>query len=497
MIKRFPSPYKYVNWILIALLIKAIVVGFLLYQAHQQIPDRIVSNVVVKQNDYGFFLGVMDNYFTHNHTMTYDGQKAFAGRMPGYGMPYLLLRFIMSQQAALVTLILLQVLLSAISVYVLARIALMLLKKEKFFYVTFFVFGISAYTSLYDIFTLAESFAVSSVIFTFFYVCRYIDFRMKKDLLFAGFFLAWSIFLRPFLGLIIVIVPLLLLLWETKQTNFKKAFISVVILCIPFGVFESAWIVRNYISLKKFVPLETELDEAYGKFGAYRSSSIAVRKLITAWGGVSGEFYDGSEAWWFHYATGDQVNSYQFKPHVFNSGLTKDSLIYLKKVFNESGDLTKPYPYLDSVNKIAESIATRYRKQYTSNNIVRVYLLNPFIRIKQMVLSNPSLLMPFPKFNKMNIFQKTIKLVYVGLYFVVVFMGFFGIIAYLFRGKRDVRWNMLLLFPPAVILAIIFNPLSIIENRYFLTAYPVFILFGVYLHSVFPKKQETSNDSSS
>jgi hypothetical protein len=489
MLKRLPSPGHRFFWISTALLIKVIILGYFLYQSQQLTPGRVIGHVVVKQNDYGFFLGVVDNYFSTG-TMTYIEGKPFAGRMPGYGIPYMLLRYVMPQQAALVSLIFLQVLLSAISVYVLARMALMLLRHEKYFHITFFLFAISTYTSLFDIFTLSESFSVSAVIFMLFFLFRYVERERAADLVLAGFFLAWCIFLRPFLGLFIIIIPLSVLLWKWKRNGFAKAFTHAALLCLPFIVFEAAWIIRNYNALGKFVPLETALNESYGKHGPYRASAIAIRQLITGWGGVTGEFYDNSEAWWFHHAQGEQVNNYQFKPHVFNDGFTRDSLVRLKEIFNASGDMARTEHERDSLNTVAETIALKYAESYKQSNKLRYYVLNPFVRVKQLAFSNPNLLMPLPKFSEMNILQKGIKLGYTAMYFIIVAAGLIGALIMLFKRKMDLRWFMLLVIPLIITLTIIFNPLSIIENRYFLTAYPALLLFTVYLYSVIRKQRE-------
>lgn len=487
---RITSSQNYFFWIFVSIVIKILVLGFFVWQSHQLTPNDIVKGVVVKQNDYYMFLHPIDTYIKTGF-YTLDGVRPFAGRMPGYSIPYFLLRGVFDQSNALLALILMQVFLSAISVYVLAKLAMLLLKNEKYFFITFFLFAISTYTSIFDIFTLAESFSISALIFSLYYLFLFFSYVQKKHLLYAGFFLAWLIFLRPFLGLVIVVFPAIVFLKYLRAINFRKAFIYCILFVLPFGICESAWVLRNYFALHKFIPLETSLDESYGKYGSYRSSAIAVRQLITSWGGETGEFYDNSEAWWFHAAKGNDIENYQFKKRVFKGNFNKDSLIYLKKIFNESGSKELSNREKDSLNTLAEQTANRYKISYVEKNKFQVFFINPFIRIQKLVFSNPNLSLPLPKLDKMNVLEKSIKISYIGLYFLVIIGGILGVILMMLKRKFDLFWFILISVPLIIIGTIIFNPLSIISNRYFLCAYPIFTLFIVYLLStVFKNKIE-------
>ncbi len=445
----------------------------------------MMGGVAVRQNDYVFFIGTVENYF-RTGTMSYIDGKPFAGRMPGYGAPYFLIRLVASPKTAIVCLILLQILFSAIAVYYLARIAERLFADKKAFYLTFVLAVFSVYTSIFDIFTLAESFAVSSVVFALYNLQQGWDSGQKKYFLYAGFFVAWAIFLRPFLGLLIVFMPAVLFLYLFRSKGLRSAFVVTGIFCLPFVVFESAWIARNYAALGKFVPLETDLNESYGKSTVYRTSAIAVRKLIASWGGETGEFYDGSEAWWFHYAKGKAVTEYQFPARVFRSSFTKDSLIRLKQVFNASGDMTVDEKKRDSLNNEAFAMATRYMEAYRKDNAFRYYFINTFGRMQKLVFSNPTLLFPLPKFSGMSVIQKGIKLFCIALYFLVVAGGIISALIYFFRNGRNAYSYLLFGIPPVLALTIMFNPFSIIENRYFICAYPILMLFFVYGLIVFP-----------
>ncbi|MFN5209300.1 MAG: hypothetical protein ACK5D8_07400, partial [Bacteroidota bacterium] len=100
---------------LLLLGIHALVLSFFVWEIHRLFPQDVIGLIGIKMNDYSYFLGSIDNYFTYGTITDSDPGKPFAGRMPGYGMPYLLLRLIFHQQLAIALLMISQVLLSVLS----------------------------------------------------------------------------------------------------------------------------------------------------------------------------------------------------------------------------------------------------------------------------------------------------------------------------------------------------------------------------------------------
>jgi hypothetical protein len=264
---------------------------------------------------------------------------------------------------------------------------------------------------------------------------------------------------------------------------------------LPFILFETAWIARNYSSLGKFIPLETSLSESYGERGAYRTSAISIRQLINAWGGEPGEFYEGSEGEWFHFTSLEKADDYPFNDYVFNSSFNRDSLVRLKKIFNASVDEAYSEQQKDSLNMLASSIALRFAADYKKDNPVRFYLVNPVIRIYRLVLPNGTRLLPLPPFSQMNIFQKAVKLFYFGFYFIITLSGIAGMLIFLIKYRKKTPGSMLLLVYPVVILLTLTFFSSIIEYRYYITAYPVFVIFTAWFY-LFAFERISKNNSS-
>jgi len=474
-----------VKIVLLIFILRAVVLGYSLFQSYQLNPERIISGIGVQQNDYYMFLGVVDNYFKTGVYELYEGSnEVFAGRLPGYSMPYLILRCIFPQPISLGILISLQVLLSVISVYLLALLSIKWFKTEKYFIPIILIFSISTYTSIYDLFTLAESFSVSAMIFGFYFLAIGLTCSRKSYLLYAGFFIAWAIFLRPFLGLLIIFIPIIIFIHFLKhhpQFSFFNNFKRVLLFVIPFIVFETLWIGRNYIEFNRFIPLETSLSESYGDFGLYGKAALGIRKLINSYGGDSAEFREGSDAWWFHHAEDSELDSFYFPKWIFEiEDVEKKTLIEIRNLYhisikNQESELGY------QANLEAESLAIQIAENIKSGVPFRYYFLNNLIRTKRFIFTNGTYLLPLPSFSEMTILQKLIKLFYYVMYFIVLVAGLIGIILRfaIIDDWRDLSFMLSLSLFLSLIIAVVFVG-DIIENRYFISMYPFLLLFGVY-----------------
>ncbi len=86
-------------------------------------------------------------------------------RMPAYPGIYLFFRLFTSQAVACNLVILLQVVVSALSVYVLGLCAVYLFKTDRAFYWAYFIYLFSTFVSVFDGYFLTESLAASASIF--------------------------------------------------------------------------------------------------------------------------------------------------------------------------------------------------------------------------------------------------------------------------------------------------------------------------------------------
>ncbi|MFZ6665286.1 hypothetical protein [Peijinzhouia sedimentorum] len=489
---KFLSSSNWFFWVLFVFILRGLVLVFFLIQSYQLNPDRIISGIGIQQNDYYMFLGVVDNYFKTGVYELYEGSnEAFAGRLPGYSMPYLFLRHIFPQSISLFIIISLQILLSVISVYLLALLSIKWFRTENYFISIIIIFSISTYTSIYDLFTLAESFSVSAVIFGFYLLTIGLKRQSKIFLLYSGVFVAWAIFLRPFLGLLILFIPIIIFVYLLKShphirliNNVKR----VLIFAIPFIVFESVWIGRNYIEFNRFIPLETSLSESYGDFGLYGKAALGIRKLINSYGGDSAEFRTGSDAWWFHHAEDSELDSFNFPEWIFEiEEVNRNTLIEIRNLYhlsikNQDSELGR------RANLKAESLALHLSDNIKSNAPFRYYLVNNLLRTGRFIFTNGTYLLPLPSFSEMTILQKLIKLFYYAMYFTVLITGLTGILLRTFNVDKwsDLPFMLSVALFLSLVIAIIFVG-DIIENRYFISMYPFLLVFGIYAIDRFRK----------
>lgn len=485
-------------WIPAALVIRITILLVFISSSRTVFPERIIGCIGIRQNDYAYFLGPVDEYFKTG-IFQYEQKpgQSFAGRMPGYSAPYMLLRFVFPRETALCILFALQIVLGACCVYLLSLVAESFLSSRSAFLLTFVISAVSMHTAVFDLFSLTESFSVSAICLFLFFGMRFLKKQENSDLFLSGLFAAWAVFLRPFLGTILILMPIIIAYREKSLFHLRKVVVPSFIFALPFLVFESAWIYRNYVSLGRFIPLETPITESYGERGSYRTSAISIRSLILSWGGESGEFYDGSEAAWFHNMHGAEAEAYRFRPHVFNSVFTRDSLEQLKKDFNMSVDSSMTEQQKDSLNMLASATALRYAESYRNDNLFRYYLLNPLIRAGQLVLSNGTRLMPLPPFPEMSLFQKGIKLFYFALYYLVTVGGFAGMVMYFIRKRKVTPEYLLLALPPLFVIVTMVCYSSILEFRYFITGYPILVVFLTSLalvisHRYHPNRKQTT-----
>lgn len=457
--------------------------------AKNHFPERIEGLAFV-QNDCEYFLDPVDVYFERGQMELRSREGIpFAGRMPGYAAPYFVLRLFFQRETALSLLIMLQIFLSAAAVVIMAWLASQWFSNRRYFLPVLLILLFSFHLFVFDFFTLSESLAVSAFCFFLYYLHRYQESSKHAALLQSGFFMAWLIFLRPFTTTLLILFPLLLLVNYLKhQLSMHSLLKAGLLFLIPFFVFEAAWVYRNYRVLGKWVPLETSITESYGERGAYRTSAVAIRKLISAWGGQTGEFYAGSEAEWFHHTEMEKADDYVFKPHVFKATFNKDSLLELKKIFNMSIDSTLSDAEKDSLNMLAAETALRWADDYRSKNPLRFYMINPLKRLSYLMTSNATMLIPFPAFSRMNLLEKIIKIFSVLLYYLLTVSGTAGSCIYLFLNGFGKPVPALAALAPWILIFTIVLASDIMQFRYILAATPVWAVFSVYLAELMLKK---------
>lgn len=445
-------------------LIQALVFGS---WSNELSPDLMVDEFILKHPDYNYYLQPVDRFFEEGTYYYIEGQ-CFAGRMPGYWGPYGLFRSVLPQKAALYALIGLQIFLSGLAVFVIALLSKRIFKNDGVFIWTYLLFLFSSFTSVFDFQSIAESLSVPTFIFSLFYFIKYWqdDPKKAKNLLLSGFFITWTIFLRPYAGVFLLILGLFVL-WK-EGFKIKNLVTSMLFFALPFVVIEGAWIIRNYKSCGDIILLQQNTAEAYGK--NYSDGWIAARTLIHAWGEGGEYFESGTAASWFKLR--DEKLTDQLKNEYFDGvEYTKEDIIELKAKYQE-------YFYFQSDNialdKEIIQLSQEYTRQFKEAHPWRYYVTQRWNAFKRLIFHSGSSYVPLPSFSEMSLIQKVLKLFYSGIYYLVLILGFIGILLSVIDRKIKLLLVLILI---SLILALVYLS-TIQEARYFIMGYAVLILFA-------------------
>lgn len=134
---KLPSQKRWLFWIIFAIVVKSLFFIYALPHEDTSLQDTPYNKTfAVTTVETPSYLEPAENFINTGH---YDAKKWGDLRPPGYAWPYCLLRSFLSITWTLNVLDLIQLLLSAISVFALARVAYLIFKKESYFYLTFFL----------------------------------------------------------------------------------------------------------------------------------------------------------------------------------------------------------------------------------------------------------------------------------------------------------------------------------------------------------------------
>jgi len=461
-------------------------------QGNTHFPERMAEAVVLKEVDYGYFLLPVDHYFEEG-TYSFDGERPYAGRMPGYAAPYYLLRLILHKAPALVVLILLQIILAAISVFFLALLAYQLSRSRRVFYFTLLFYGTSLYYLRYDFSSITESPSTALFILFLYQVFSYWEDERWTRLLWAGFFLTWAIFLRPFLGYLLLPVGIMLLIkgMNSEQSLFKKIR-PALYFSIPFLLIEALWIGRNYQTFGKFIALETPMSESYGK--TYSKTWLSLRSLSASLD-VENAYFEPGLAQWFRASNDEDAEEFIMPEEWFQGvGFNRDSLESLRQEYHRYKDEQEPEKYLAIEARIIP-IAERYESHIKEAMPMKYYVWNRLENVRRRVLTSGSSYLLLPGFDQMNIFQKMLKVYASACYYLVFILGSIGMFFMWRNSASSVEKAFVILGSlHCIVLPIIlpFTPATL-ENRYLFTLYPILcVSMIILLHRIYQKRFQGS-----
>lgn len=463
-----PSTNNWIIWILVALFVKSIF--FILKINEPNLENALYSGSFASSGgDTASYIEPIENLLKENYY--FDDY-----RMPGYGWIYYLLRLIFDQTHALNLLSILQLLLSAISVFALAKIALIIYKKQIAFFLTFFLYLVSTFVSLYDHELLTESFCTSSLILSVYFLLTKSSY--KKNLILSGLFLTWSVFLRPVMAPLIILYCLFIFLSKCKATSTRKTFIYILIFLLPFIIIDGSWTVRNFSKYNKILPLTKSVYSPAFENSYYKP----LFGFMNAIGSSLVWWEPGNEIAFFR-STPEFITKkkeVKFPSYIYTSQFNLDSLYSLKYKIEtlenvNTSEKEKVNLELDIKNKFV-----LYTLSVKNEHPFLYYIGSRFRLLKSYFIHSGTYNLFHKSSSELNPVELLFKVFYSLMYLIIVTLGFLGIILSFFNRKLNVEY-LLIAFIGSYVALVFPILLKMDESRYFVPGYPFFVLLTVFL----------------
>lgn len=177
----------------------------------------------------------------------FDNGMYYAFRTPGYAFIYIPIRLLLSHHNTLLVILILQVLLNAMSKFILCYFAFTFANRKKIvLWITLFFTNSLYFISYFNDLFLTESFAGFFLLSSLLLAYRGQQYRSMLLYTISGIFIMIAILLRPFLLPVLGIFGLYI--WVRNDFNTIKTFLSkqLLIFVLPTSLFLVGWTVRNH-----------------------------------------------------------------------------------------------------------------------------------------------------------------------------------------------------------------------------------------------------------
>ena len=473
---------KLIAWVIA---IRLIIFSFYLIEYHQHYPRQVEAGIFVITGDTDSYLLPIENLIDGKGYSLKD-QEPFLGRTPGFLPIYGPLYAIMGQSTARLLLTVLQFSISILSIFILGKISWLLFQSERIVFFTIITYALSPFVAGYDMLGYSESFASAFLIFAAYFFLRSYPSDIWQDGLLAGLFLSWAIFLRPIFGLWLPLFPLIYLIHFIfyRKRSLIAAFTQkyiwslglVAVIC--FG----AWIIRNQMVAHKFVPLIVPYSESYST-RTYSPEKIHTWKLIVAWGGDIAPWIPQSEAQWF-FAKEETPAYNPFPDYIYTSTYNYDSLLSLRRdywaCFHEYTQSTLTAEARQAQQQAYMNRVDSFLDSYKSERAFYRYVVSPIRLFVHFVFPPPRAYgspIPFPAVDQMAGWQYMTKAGMIVYYYLIVAMGFGGLLIMLVRKM----YKHLLFLTLLISIIAVSVLMGRIEHRFMVPMYFWFCMLAAFL----------------
>ena len=448
------------------------------HPGHPSGNAAVTGTFAVWGGDTFSYLDPIENLLRHGiYAQDLARLDTYAGRMPGYGAVYGLLRLVAGPGTAADGVMVLQLLLSLASVYALGRLAQAVTQRPVAFQWAVLLYGASTFAITFDIRLLTESFATSALIIGIYWLHQ----AHRQPLpthawwLGAGLWLGWAVFLRPFLapwfGLVIVSHAAWALTGNGGSGRRRLHAFRTVLLALPFLVADGVWVARNWPWYHRVVPVQSSYWAGYQTPPGFRALDDFV--------GTIGEeplyWEPARDISWFYKPLTDPAPNFRGETSkLAPPAYTYDSLLLVRRYLLVAQDDTRPPAFRRAAEARASRALNRYSRAYRQLRPFHAFVLVPLKLMYRLTLAHPGDYLFRQPFAELVAWKKVVKAGAHLWYLVIVGLGLIGTF---FVGWRPHFVELLVKSVPVYLIVLLCVVLFKVEFRYFAVAYP-FVLIG-------------------
>lgn len=457
--------------VLLTFALKLSTASYLSHLTTSSSPDRRAGWISVYGGDTDSYIEPVDNYIQSGEYYSWNGkEKVKAGRMPYYGGLYFLFRMITDAPAARDLLVIAQILVEAISIVLLSILCFRLFATSSAFWIAYVLALVSLNSTIWSIYVLPESLAISLLFITLFHLQEYhLDDRLTS-LALAGLFVTILVLLKPYFVLLYPAI-LLELFWSKgpriDQGSLKRFVHQSLSLLGWLILLLSPWVVRNYQIYRRLIPFQMNITAGYN----YTEAELACRRFVQAWGG-SIIFWDKRSAGCYFQPQPGLACEFVLPDYALTPGYKKADIEAVRDDY-----VTLQHEFSDRQQQLVVARFDRLTNIYRAQRPFRYYVLSPITMAKAFVFHSGSYYLPIrldiPGYHG---FGLLIKLSQSFLYYFTLGLGSVGLLSLVVSH----RLSLIYLFVPAMLIVLFCAVIRIPEFRYFVPTYPLFLLGTVH-----------------
>lgn len=420
--------------------------------------------------DTASYFDCIENLLRYGHyTHSLSHLPAYAGRMPGYGAIYGLFRLFLSPVHAYDVVVLAQMALALIALYYLGLLTYRLTSRQSVAYVVMLLHAVSPYGAQADLFLLTESFAASALLIGTYYCLLGLTLPNRGNLLLAGGWLTWVVFLRPYMAPLLGLWPVIYICYNYRQLAWQQLLQPVALLILPFLLVDSAWTARNWLVIRQFTPLQT----AYAGT-PFPEDYLAARRFAAALGEDPVEWNSTSlMSWLIRPQAAPQAMP---QPWQLTQQGTYDSLRWVRQRLQATQPKVQllTAPHVGSDQQVAAALR-RFHDAVVREKPWLYYVIAPLRLTYYLVLTGGGNSIFAWPFGELALWQKATRLLFTFTHWLL--MGA-ALCSYCWWPRpRSAGW-LLVRLPPIFVILLFVVVLRYVEARYFIVVYPLTLLTG-------------------